>query len=761
MLADDFWSPGSGGPVWARITRLQSVDLKSRVRSPFVSECCLSDDPVERLAAIAWIGRTRSEKHVPDLELRLADKFKEVRQLAFEALQILDDPHAKKLVLQTMQEVDDFSNEALKLPSYRRSESSMGAANHDESALSDLLKGLSLKKRKEWIEKCVDQPQWLLEKPRESKDVKYDFHVVLKQSVLNRDESLTVSVDSLPPESRAAEEYKSVRIDRVRDLKCIKHRLSRSFWDSGELLRTKMKDGDWNYDVGANFQSVVPGVYAFAFRSPHSSMGTYNFPFFIRINRSQKDEQAIPALISQLPNVAAARELGELRSREAVPKLIEYFRNSAECEHGGVGISLGIIGDGRAAEAFLDLPSIHCQDSDGNTGDWINELDSSAQVALSQRLNEISAFTKSWDSMNNWERSNGLLCYSLALAYSDRPLTVNQTEVTELLIDKVALHYTVDVSAFQIVDLMTAYARGDPLILQRMLKKIEISPILYLHAVQGVTFHHRFENELSMDCRIAVRDALVDLVSSANLNSELQDFATRLLKRVEIDIRVSVESSNFPSVARFGRQYYMDNRRGLWCKDKASSNLWCTFCRPIASWSVVDADIICVAMSDGSIQVVRGGKSIKSWDSTDLWKSFDERSLKVLLRGPRIGKANSELVVSTYGSLVMILPLSENGAPWFVGVPAIRETLPPDAYDEENPFQQQADNTPTLNQRVEGGYNQVWSKGDTILVQNRGRYSYAIQCVNLITRKVVWEKQRTELDLPKLIETEGWIELTK
>ena len=117
--------------------------------------------------------------------------------------------------------------------------------------------------------------------------------------------------------------------------------------------------------------------------------------------------------------------------------------------------------------------------------------------------------------------------------------------------------------------------------------------------------------------------------------------------------------------------------------------------------------------------------------------------------------------MSTYGSLVLILPLSENGAPWFVGVPAIRETLAPDAYDEENPFQQQADNTPTLNQRVEGGYNQVWSKGDTILVQNRGRYSYAIQCVNLITRKVVWEKQRTELDLPKLIETEGWIELTK
>ena len=78
-LADDLWSPGSGGPMWARITRLQSVNLKSRVRSPFVSECCLSDDPVERLAAIAWIGRTRSEKHVPDLELRLADQIREVR----------------------------------------------------------------------------------------------------------------------------------------------------------------------------------------------------------------------------------------------------------------------------------------------------------------------------------------------------------------------------------------------------------------------------------------------------------------------------------------------------------------------------------------------------------------------------------------------------------------------------------------------------------------------------------------------------------
>lgn len=192
MLADDIWSPGSGGPVWVRITRLQSVGVKPQVRSTFVTDSCSSDDPVERLAVIAWIGRTRSEKHIPDLERLLADKISQVRQLAFEALLVLDDPLAKKLVLQTILEVDDYSDEELATPSYRRGYSGgLSSVRDNQSALTDLLKGLSLKDRKFWIEKCVDQPQWLLETQYERNDTKFDFRAVLKQSVFHRGPSLT------------------------------------------------------------------------------------------------------------------------------------------------------------------------------------------------------------------------------------------------------------------------------------------------------------------------------------------------------------------------------------------------------------------------------------------------------------------------------------------------------------------------------------------------------------------------------------------
>lgn len=109
----------------------------------------------------------------------------------------------------------------------------------------------------------------------------------------------------------------------------------------------------------------------------------------------------------------------------------------------------------------------------------------------------------------------------------------------------------------------------------------------------------------------------------------------------------------------------------------------------------------------------------------------------------------------------MILPLSENGSPWIVGVPTIREGSLPKANERDNPFAQSADFIPTLNQRVGGGYSRVWAKGDRILVHNAGQYSFAIQCVNLNTQKVEWEKREKELDLPKLIETEGWRDLTK
>lgn len=58
----------------------------------------------------------------------------------------------------------------------------------------------------------------------------------------------------------------------------------------------------------------------------------------------------------------------------------------------------------------------------------------------------------------------------------------------------------------------------------------------------------------------------------------------------------------------------------------------------------------------------------------------------------------------------MILPLSENGSPWIVGVPTIREGSLPKANETDNPFAQSADFIPTLNQRVGGGYSRVWAK---------------------------------------------------
>ena len=194
-LAGDDWSPGATNDTWQRISRLQSVHAAARVRSPFVTQCCSSSDPVERMAAISWIARTQSSTHIPDLELRLSDDLLIVRLLAYEALKSFRHADAIALVIRYSDKIPTDTTALNRIRFYAFSGSGMRGAScfPYPRAIEDG----STKAKQQWLSHSFDYTEWVNDQADQlTESAASHPNINLPTSVIDRNDWIRVSADA-------------------------------------------------------------------------------------------------------------------------------------------------------------------------------------------------------------------------------------------------------------------------------------------------------------------------------------------------------------------------------------------------------------------------------------------------------------------------------------------------------------------------------------------------------------------------------------
>ncbi len=497
-LAGDLWSPGTQPEVWRRITRLQRVCVTTPVRSPFVSQCCQSDDPIERLAAIAWIGRTQSKLHIPDLELLLSDPIRHVRQLALECLCLLNCPEARQVVAHAVGTAAEISTSALNEIGYRR----RTPCGNGPWNLLDMVKGGKLEDRQAELAKASTQ-RWIQSNEPPCNRV-VDIAISLKRSVCDRDQPLEVAFASRagPAQPIALDSF---GLQRLRDLSWV--RLGSDFYADKTHTNANPKlihveNGVYSFQLDGPNGPLSPGIYATRLRTTHGQESSLmSLPLFVRINRSQPDENEIQELLGRVDELPVIKRLGELRVRQAVPSLIARFKKVQDCDQIAVAGSLALIGDGRAAQAFLECATLSCWDSGTTTDIFLNELDITSQVYCVDYLNRARERWNAADDDEKLEPHKVLPGFRAAVAMMNRPLTEQHRKTVEWFlqqqIDTVSgSDPTIARLLFQrIADLLVDYSRGDLQILANWLAKLEEHPQAYLDTLWGICnaqSHRRF-----------------------------------------------------------------------------------------------------------------------------------------------------------------------------------------------------------------------------------------------------------------------------
>ncbi len=480
--AGDLWSPGTQPEAWQRITRLQRVCVTTPVRSPFVSQCCQGDDPVERLAAIAWIGRTKSRHHIPDLELLLSDPVRHVRQLALECLCLLNCPEARQVIAHTVATTEEISTFALRGIGYRR----YTPCGNDPWRLINEVMGLELKDRQAALARRRNQ-EWIKSAETPCANV-FDIAITLERSMCDRNQLLEVTLSPQAGPGRPIA-IESLTLQRQGDLLWVK--ADQTHTDAQAKLN-HVANGLYRFQLNASQGPVSPGIYAICLRTTQwTESSLTGLPFFIRINRSQPDENEIPELLGRVDELPVVKRLGELRVREAVPSLMAHFKKAKDCEQMQVANALALIGDGRAAEAFLDFEWLTCWDSGADTDTFLNALDNTSQVYCVDYLDRALERWNLADDDERLEPQKILPGFSTAVAMMNRPLTEQHKKTVEWILQQ-QLDSAKDSDAasstqhYRIAKLLVDYSQGDLQILAMWLTKLEEHPEVYLGTLEAI-----------------------------------------------------------------------------------------------------------------------------------------------------------------------------------------------------------------------------------------------------------------------------------
>lgn len=780
-LAEDEWSPGSTDDSWKAISKLQSVNATARVRSPFVTQCCTSSELVERLAAISWIARTQSSSHIPDLELRLSDDVPMVRLFAYEALQSFRHPNAIALVLRYEDKIPENAS-ALKGMGFYSTSGRTAVATPSPYPAS--IQDRSFKTKQQWLDQSLDFTEWVNEQQEQANENdSAQSKVRLPTSIFSRDELIGVEADA----------GVSVYIERVRNLRAIGIFQPAQTPVADELRQEKSELNIRYFSPRSAREPILPGIYAVQIlqRLPQSSgmggglgAGSFTqgdagdaFPFFVRINRSNEDEQEVDNLLKEIKSPERIERLGQLRSRNAVVRLIDHYRGATDCDRVKIGEALARIGDGRAAEVLFEKPEPHCRDVDQgfepappkNISEWISELDDEAQIAC---IDQVAEATSLSPSLSEAERQAGARKLKAALNCLHRPLIPKYAQLIEKLfqnrIGQIAKQELGKERSFQeylLAEAMVAASNDDPDSIKELLKRIEELdlPELYFRVIaeldQRVHALH-----YSSASRLTIYEHFTKWRGVEQLSQEQAANAASVLNRMareSFDLPLAIAKPVW-STKEFDREYILDDHQQFWSVEHGMATLWGTFCRQLPQLHLVDADTLCVVADSGAIQVVQRGRKVKSWTALQLFAGLDAAKMRM---GQRVGSVGDSLVVSTQSTFVFVAPISEKGEPWRVPDPQLLKPLPADAFDDDNPFRVDPEVASKPIQRNKqtpmSGVPNVWKLGSKILIENRGEIDFAIQCVDVKERKVLWEKQKSETNLRKMIEDEGWKPLTR
>ena len=496
------------------------------------------------------------------------------------------------------------------------------------------------------------------------------------------------------------------------------------------------------------------------------------FPFFIRINRSKADELEVEKLVQDVTSLEAVERLGQLRSSEAVPQLIERYRGATDCERVKIGEALAKIGDGRAAEIIFEKPAPHCREFevasiDGNPPvnikEWIRALDDEAQFGCINQVSEaMNNRTSNATRDEQYETARKL---NVALSCLHRPLIPANAQLIEKLfqdrIGQIAKQEPGKEKQFQeqmLAEAMVAASNGDPKMTAELLKRIEDLelPELYLRVIELLAPKLSSTSEY----RQAIYEHFSKWRGVDRLPEPLAGYANTILKRMAYEFmeRPSFITKPVWSSKEFGREYVFDDSQQFWSIENGKPELWGTFCRNLPQLRLLDADTLCVVTESAAIQVVSPGRKIRSLTASQLFADLDSAEIR---RGAiRVASVGKNLVVSSQSTFVFVVPIFEEIAPWRVPDPQIIQSYPADAFDKDNPFgvDPEAVRKPIRRgkETPKSGVPNVWKQGARILIENRGEIEFAIQCVDVNDRKVLWEKQRTEIDVRKMVQDEGW-----
>ncbi len=288
-----------------------------------------------------------------------------------------------------------------------------------------------------------------------------------------------------------------------------------------ELLQIERADS-------SESEPVSPGIYAVSLIPTKGDR--HPCRFYIRVNRSASQEREIEELLGNPIDTKVIARLGKLRSHEAVPKLIKHFMAAKDCEQAASGMALAMIGDARAAKAFLQIPNLYCYDTSWSSQEWLRAFDPAARKVCSESLSELGTHL-----LENWPRLSAkgrqLVLDSVILAFynCERPLSENQLKIGKELISLLAgetrypdgpqRSYT----SIEMSSLIVAYLGNESDRITGWLRATKDEPGIVLAFLREFGWPARMEQtgfDYSRQCLLPVFDELTEWKSHANLTEE-------------------------------------------------------------------------------------------------------------------------------------------------------------------------------------------------------------------------------------------------
>ena len=405
-----------------------------------------------------------------------------------------------------------------------------------------------LAKRRTWVASLGDRDAWVksfLKRQQEDYLVLPSPSVELRSCILDSDDNIFFAVKTLEKPRDFEAQSLPVNMSSV----ILEHnaRESMMYRSYPRMKSAVVVDEGLNVRL-MDKETLSPGVYSLSV-DPNSGMGSgsgQSFPFFVRVHRTDDQEREVERLLEKPLDGAAVGRLGLLRASAAVPRLIEYFESHSECERASAGQSLAMIGDARAASAFLKTPSWSCQDSGWTCFQEFFELDSPVREICDQKIVDIGLQLRDrWSEFSDVERRTRVTGIQMALYRCQRPLNETQASVLKGVIQQFkqaameapeqerVYHY------MEVSPLIIAYLATDPSNATAWLKANQDQPELILQFVRELTWPARKDStrfEYPSQFWQAMRDELTHRQSSAQLSPEQVKRLTRSISEIQNQI---------------------------------------------------------------------------------------------------------------------------------------------------------------------------------------------------------------------------------